>query len=607
MIRFAVVLALLIGLTALSAYGFLQTTPFPYAGLNPLDFSTIEIFREVLVAWAFIGAGLFAWRRRARTAIGALMMGVGAAWLLHGLEFLPTSPLVTVGVWLGSGAGLMGVFLGLLILAYPTGSMRSRATRMWIVLSFAYLTIRLGIAFVSPSARGNCECRGSVILKYDQSLQLELVNFADLWFAGMTLFLVAALAWRWARSSAPARRGAAPVWIAGVVMLLIAVTGESFFTFADSIVDWHPVVPSLGDLVWGQRREAFYRDLLPWVQSVSLLLVPIALLWGLLRLRLRQSAVAALAVDLGRVDRPESLVAALRRALGDPSLGVAYWSRPAQAYVDQLGEPVELPDAAEERSVTRLDGDDAPLAALIHDPALDEQRALVDGVAAVARLAIENERLHAEVRAQLEEVRASRERIVRAADEERRRVERNIHDGAQQRLVSLSLALTMAQAQMKEASPQAAATIAEAEKELKLAIGELRELARGIHPAILGEAGLSPALEALAERSPVPVRFRCALSHRHSPLVEATAYFVAAEALTNVVKYASASSVELAAEEAEGWLHVTVADDGVGGADPSTGSGLRGLLDRVAAVGGRLSIESFAGRGTRLVAEIPCE
>ena len=130
MIRFAVVLALLIGLTALSAYGFLQTTPFPYAGLNPLDFSTIEIFREVLVAWAFICAGLIAWRRRARTAIGALMVGVGAAWLLHGLEFLPTSPLVTVGVWLGSGAGLMGVFLGLLILAYPTGSMRSRATRI---------------------------------------------------------------------------------------------------------------------------------------------------------------------------------------------------------------------------------------------------------------------------------------------------------------------------------------------------------------------------------------------------------------------------------------------------------------------------------------------
>jgi signal transduction histidine kinase len=606
MTRFASVVALLIGLTAVSAYGYLQTTPFLEAGLNPLDFSTSEVFREVLVAWAFIGAGLIAWRRRARTAIGAMMMGVGAAWLLHGLEFLPTSPLVSIGVWLGSGAGLMGVLLGLLILTYPTGSIRSRAARTWIVLSLGYLVIRLGVMFVSPSARGNCDCRGTLILKYDQSLQLELVNLADLWFGAMTVILIAALAWRWSRSSAPARRGAAPVWIAGVVMLLIGVTGESFFTFADSIVDWHPVIPSLGDLVWGPRREAFYRDVLPWVQSVSLLLVPFALLWGLLRLRLRQSAVAALAVDLGRIDRPESLTAALRRALGDESLDVAYWSRPAGAYVDQMGEPVELHET-EERSVTRLDGDDAPLAALIHDPALDEQRALVDGVAAVARLAIENERLHAEVRAQLEEVRASRERIVRATDDERRRVERNIHDGAQQRLVSLSLALTMAQAQMKEASPQAAATLAEAEQELKLAIGELRELARGIHPAILGEAGLTPALEALAERSPVPVRFRSVLAHRHSPLVEATAYFVAAEALTNVAKYASASSVELAAEEADGWLHVTVVDDGVGGADPSTGSGLRGLLDRVAAVGGRLSIESLAGRGTRLVADIPCE
>jgi signal transduction histidine kinase len=210
------------------------------------------------------------------------------------------------------------------------------------------------------------------------------------------------------------------------------------------------------------------------------------------------------------------------------------------------------------------------------------------------------------VKAQLEEVRASRERIVRTADEERRRVERNLHDGAQQRLVSLSLALTMAQAQMKSASPEAAATLEQAEAELKLAIGELRELARGIHPAILGEAGLKPALEALAERSSVPVQLRADVDGRLSPLVEATAYFVAAEALTNVAKYASASSVELSAVQKDGWLQLMIRDDGVGGADPSEGSGLRGLVDRVAAVGGRLSIDSLSGRGTRLVAEIPC-
>lgn len=164
----------------------------------------------------------------------------------------------------------------------------------------------------------------------------------------------------------------------------------------------------------------------------------------------------------------------------------------------------------------------------------------------------------------------------------------------------------MAQTQLKTASPQAAATLTEAETELRLAIGELRELARGIHPAILGEAGLTSALEALGERSPVPVRVASAVRSRLSPLVEATAYFVAAEALTNVAKYASASSVELSVVEADGWLHLVVRDDGVGGADPDAGTGLRGLIDRVAAVGGRLSIESLTGRGTLVAADIPC-
>jgi signal transduction histidine kinase len=598
----------LVGLTVVSAYGFLNDIPEPASTtVHRLGHGPFDIAREVLPAWAFIAAGLIAWHRRPASRTGLLMVAVGAAWLLNGLEFLPTSPWTTVGVWLAAGAGLFGVLLGLLILTYPGGRLGSRAVRVWIALSAGYLILQLAVAVLSPGRRGNCECRSALILRYDQPMSVELVNLADLWFAAMAVVLLVVLVRRWMVATGPARSAAAPVWIAGAAMTLIAVTGESYWTAARNLnADWLSTIPSLAKVVWGDRDPVVYA-VLPWVQSLSLLLVPAALLWGLLGVRLRQSKVAALAVDLGRIGTPGSLINALRRALGDPSLEVAYWSRPASGYVSPAGERMELPTDDATRSVTKLAGDDAPLAALIHDPALDEQRALVDGVAAVARLAIENERLHAEVRAQLEEVRASRERIVRAADEERRRVERNIHDGAQQRLVSLSLALTMAQAQMKEASPQAAATIAEAEHELKLAIGELRELARGIHPAILGEAGLSPALEALAERSPVPVRFRCALSHRHSPLVEATAYFVAAEALTNVVKYASASSVELAAEEAEGWLHVTVADDGVGGADPSTGSGLRGLLDRVAAVGGRLSIESFAGRGTRLVAEIPCE
>lgn len=597
----------LVALTLVSIWGFLQDSPAsPAADLHAQGHVPIQIAREVLVAWAFIGAGLIAWRRRAGSPVGPLMAGVGAAWLLNGFEYLPTSPWTSFGVWLGSGAGLWGVLLGLLILAYPSRGLRSRAAVAWIALSTVYVAMLLAVMFVSPGARGNCDCRGTLILKYDESLQVELIHLADFWFAGMAVFLISALAWRWVHVSGPARRAAAPVWIAGAVMMLIAVTGESYWTSTRTWpADWLSTVPSLGDFVWGDRDPVVWA-VLPWVQAASLLLVPVALLWGLLRLRLRQAAVAALAVDLGRTGGASSLVGALRKALGDPSLAVAFWSRPARAYVTQTGEPITLPSGSAGRSVTVLAGDDGPLAALIHDPALDEQRSLVDGVAAVARLAIENERLHAEVRSQLEEVRASRERIVRAADEERRRVERNLHDGAQQRLVSLSLALAMAQSQMKTASPEVAATLAQAEAELKQAIGELRELARGIHPAILAEAGLAPALESLAERSPVPVRLECAIGDRLPALVEATAYFVAAEALTNVAKYASARSVVLSATESGGWLHLAVSDDGIGGADASRGSGLRGLFDRVAAVGGRLSVEQRREGGTLVAAEIPC-
>ncbi len=204
------------------------------------------------------------------------------------------------------------------------------------------------------------------------------------------------------------------------------------------------------------------------------------------------------------------------------------------------------------------------------------------------------------------EVRASRARIVEAADAERRRVERNLHDGAQQRLVALSLALRRAQAQLADdPDDPAAATLREASDQLRDALAELRELARGIHPAILTEAGLGPALRSLAAESPVPVTLELDLPDGLSSHVEAAAYFVVAEALTNVAKYAEAGRVSIAAGRAGDELRVEVADDGRGGADPGAGSGLRGLDDRVAALGGRLRVRSPVGGGTRVVATLP--
>jgi signal transduction histidine kinase len=240
---------------------------------------------------------------------------------------------------------------------------------------------------------------------------------------------------------------------------------------------------------------------------------------------------------------------------------------------------------------------------LLHDPAvLDEDPELLHAVGSVAGLALENERLSARVRAQLEEVRASRQRIVEAGDAERRRVERDLHDGAQQRLVALAMRLDAARGTTIEAQ----ALIEAATAELGVAIGEVRQLARGLHPTILTEAGLRAAIESLAERTPVPVEVD-ADDSRHRPTVEATAYFVVAEALTNVARYAGASHAAVVVRREGDSLTVEVRDDGQGGADPDRGTGLRGLADRVAAIGGTLDIDSPPAGGTVLRARLPIE
>jgi PAS domain S-box-containing protein len=207
---------------------------------------------------------------------------------------------------------------------------------------------------------------------------------------------------------------------------------------------------------------------------------------------------------------------------------------------------------------------------------------------------------------QQEELEASRARIVAAGDEERRRLERNLHDGAQQRLVSLSLSLRLAQNRVKS-DPEGAEQLLDASREeLAQALEELRELARGIHPAVLTDRGLDAALEALAARSPLPIDINGPSAKLPAP-VEAAAYYVVSEALANVAKYAQASAVEVTVERMNGMAVVEVSDDGVGGADPLRGSGLRGLADRVASLSGKLDVQSPPGVGTRVRAEIPLE
>jgi signal transduction histidine kinase len=251
--------------------------------------------------------------------------------------------------------------------------------------------------------------------------------------------------------------------------------------------------------------------------------------------------------------------------------------------------------------VARLERDGETLAALIYDPAIEhEDPGRVDAVGSMARLALENERLAAQVRAQLEEVRASRARIVEAADAERRRIERDLHDGAQQRLLALAMRLDQA----REGSSDAAAIIDATTTELLTAVREVRDLARGLHPTILTDSGLAAAVEALAERTPFPITTDVT-DARFPPLLEIAAYYTIVEGLTNIARYADATDARVEAVVRDGRLIVTVGDNGRGGADPASGSGLRGLADRLAAIGGDLQVSSPMGEGTVLTATLP--
>jgi signal transduction histidine kinase len=355
----------------------------------------------------------------------------------------------------------------------------------------------------------------------------------------------------------------------------------------------------------GSFEDFWTNSVMFWAETISLLAIPLALAAGLLWGRAARGAVADLVVELERTP-PGSVRDALARTLGDPSLELALWLPERGSYVDGEGRPFELPAPGPARAVTVLGASDAPVAALVHDPALLEQRALLEATGAAARLALENERMQAELRVQLAELRASRARIVTAGDDERRRLERDLHDGAQQRLLGLGLALQLARAQLGPEANGTVELLAEADAELRAALDELRELARGIHPAVLTEQGLGAALQTLAERSPVPVTIAEIPKARLPAAAEAAAYFLVSEALANVAKYARASRVRVTVVRLDGRVLVDVDDDGIGGADPSRGSGLRGLSDRVQALDGELEVESPPGRGTHVHAEIPC-
>ena len=564
----------------------LAAIPFGVLGyhilVHDLHSSPRNAVASIVVAWTFVAAGLLAWSRRSESRVGVLMTFVGYALLERKLQYSHDSLVFTPAFAFGE-VGL-GAALAHAVLAYPSGRLSNRVER-WFVGAAYTAAVAFPVAMLSvwdypSSCAYDCgrpfRQHSSISVAPSQTVFHTLDNVFKIGVYGLfAVAFIALIAWRLGHATPRGRRLLAPLLLAGVVAGSRAVWG------------------SIHEIGGASTSDSFY-----WWQIAGQIAIPLALLAGLLSARLARGGVADLVVELGRT--PAGGVRdALARALHDPTLQVAYWLPMRQSYVDEDGRPVEVSE--EGRRVMKLED----IAAIVHDPELDPD--LVEAAGAAARLALHNERLQADVRAQLGKVQESRRRIVTAGDEQRRRIERDLHDGAQQRHVALALELRLAQRELgAELDPEIDRILATAVDELQVAVEELRELARGVHPAVLTEEGLAGALESLASRTPVPVEIVSAPEDRLPREIEAAAYFVACEAIANAVKHSRATGIRVIAQRRNGRFVILVEDDGIGGARENGGSGLRGLVDRVEAHGGTLHVESEPGHGTRVIGELPC-
>jgi signal transduction histidine kinase len=543
---------------------------------------TASVALVVVIGLAFVGSGLLARVRRPENRTGVLLMLVGFSWFGVALGSSDRSLVWTLGY--AEGAVIVAFFIHL-VLAFPSGRLETKAERRVAAGTYAVALV-LQPAWMLFDDLHDLKCddcpANAFLIHHDDTLAFVLGLPTLAAVLGVLLAVVVILVRRWRAASPPLRRVLAPVYLSSGATLVILVVQNALAPFSD-----------------------FGAGVFEWLPVVALFTVPLSFLGGLMRTRLKRTAVADLMTELAEPPGPGGLRRALARALGDPSLELAYWVGDG-SYVDPDGRAVALPADGGVRVATAVERSGRPVAAIVHDASLRDHPELVDAVVAAAGLALENERLQAELRARLEELRASRFRLVETADVERRRLERNLHDGAQQRLVALSLSLALARREF-ESDPAAVELVEQTRSDLGEALNELRELARGIHPPLLTDRGLKPALESLANRALVPVELAGLSDDRLPAGVEAAAYYFVAEALTNVAKYAQASKASVRVERANRSVTVEVSDDGIGGADARRGSGLRGLADRVEALDGRLDVHSPPGAGTRLRAEIPCD
>jgi signal transduction histidine kinase len=500
---------------------------------------------DLLTGWTMIGCGLAGWSRRPQSRVGALLAATGFAWFAPNFAATGAAALA----WLTAHA--LYLYRGplvQLVLTYPTGRTGRRLDRAAVAAGYA----------------------AAVITPVWGSKTATVVLAALLVAVAIRGYARAAGRERRMRLAALQATAVLAAVLVAVALVRLAAPGQA----ADAAT-LHAYQAALSGLSLG-------------------------LLVGLLRGSWERAEVADLVVELGAT-RSGTLRDELARALGDPSLQVGYWVPRPAGFVDAEGRPVRVPDPGSERSMTMVERDGQPLAVLVHDPAVLGDPGLVEAVSSAAGLAAANARLQGEVRARLAEIGASRRRILEAGDEERGRLERRLRDGALRRLGEVAEILRRAR---RPAAGGADERLVRAEIQLARTQEELRRLARGIHPGELSERGLAAALASLARDVPLPVELAVSAAGE-SPAAAACAYFVCAEALANVAKYAAASHVTVSVRSDHGGTTVEVEDDGVGGADPGRGTGLRGLADRVETLGGTLTVDSPPGGGTRLVAVIP--
>jgi signal transduction histidine kinase len=565
-------LALAGGAAAASSLPLVLTSDAASGGIGePLVLALLSSWITI----AYVLCGLIAWLRRPASRFGPLMIAAGFGSFLTDLSWITSDVPFTIGHALDL---LPPVLFLHVFLAYPNGRLRSHFERGLIVSAYS---TAIGLQLVGM-ALGGFGPHNLLEIASDSGAGLAVMRLQLAAISAFCLCGVGILAARRRRAGRPLRRSLAlliDTFALGLVMIAFLLVSYAFG----------------GPLVAEIR----------WATFVILGVAPIVLLIGFLHDRLARSAVGELLLELRADATPVDLRDALARALRDPSLTLAYWLPEFGSYADHDGRPVELPNPDGRRAMRLIDREGTRVAALLHDPALEDEPELLAAVTAAAGITLENARLNVELRARVEELRGSRARIVEAGHRERQRLERNLHDGAQHRLVALSLQLSLLEEQLAGDS-SATAQLERARGEIDTSLEELREIAQGIHPAVVSGHGLPVALEQLAARALVPVRLRVEIEARLPEAVEVAAYYLISEALANVGKYAQASLATVEVMRSNGQIRVEIIDDGIGGADTESGSGLRGLADRVETLGGRLRVWSPRGGGTRVRAEIPC-